>query len=167
MEKRKIRVSLFKPSEVPADTQAALFRQIWLFHNKRSYLSGIELRDWANTPQFPSLFAHILPKGQNKFPHFALYARNVVMLTPLEHKLLDDGTEEERISYSKEHKYANWTKISDRREKLEDEYHKHFPSTYSGIINYKYSPEEVFNVVSKLNRDHWEAIEEFRRKPIS
>jgi hypothetical protein len=154
------RVSL---TEVHADTQAALFRQIWIMSNRKSFLSGLWLRDWLNTPQFPSLFAHILPKGQNQFPHFALYARNVVMLTPLEHRMLDHGTEEERISYSKEVKTADWTRISDLRGDLEDEYRKHFPSTYSGIINYKYSTEEVFNIVSKLNKDYWVVFERTRK----
>ena len=161
MANNKKRVSL---TEVHADTQSALFRQIWIMSNRKSFLSGLWLRDWLNTPQFPSLFAHMLPKGQNQYPHFGLYVKNVRLLTPTEHHLLDNGTEEERISYSKKVKTADWSKITALQEELKEEYKKYFPTIKAGIINYKYSTEEVFNIMSKLNKDYWEVLERSSRK---
>jgi hypothetical protein len=150
--------------EVHAITQSMLFKQLWIMSNRRSFLSGLWLRDYINTPQFPSLFAHMLPKGKNQFPHFALYVKNVRLLAPHEHQILDHGTAQDRIAYSKEVKTADWSVITDLQEELRKEYNKHFPATYAGIINYKYSSEEIKEILGKLNRKHWMEIEKGRVK---
>jgi hypothetical protein len=152
---KKNRLSL---GEIEAETEAGLFRQIWLMSNKRSFLSGLFLRDYFNTPQFPSIFAHILPKGQNQYPHFRLYAKNIRLLTPNEHHLLDNGTEEERISYSKKVKTADWGRIRALEKELKKEYKKHFPTTVGLIIGYKHTPSEVHQKISKMNRKYFTSL---------
>ena len=151
-------------SRIHAESESVLFRQLWLMSTRKSYLSGLWLRDWINTPQFPSLFAHILPKRQNKFPHFRLYAKNIRLLTPDEHFLWDHSSEDQRISYSKEVKTADWSKIWALRDELEGEYRKYFPSTVKGIINYKYSPEEEFHILGNLNKEFWTKLERERKE---
>jgi hypothetical protein len=86
----------------------------------------------------------------------------VRLLAPHEHEILDHGTEDDRISYSKEVKSADWSVITDLQEELKAEYKKHFPTTYAGIINYKYSPEEVKQILSKLNRAYWTVLDKGR-----
>jgi hypothetical protein len=157
--KKNNRVQL---TEIQAFSQGVLFKQLWIMSNRRSFLSGLWLRDHVGGPQFPAMFAHMLPKGQNQYPHFGLYVKNVRLLTPTEHGLLDQGTEEERIAYSKEVKTADWSRITDLQEELKEEYKKYFPATYSGIINYKYSPEEVGEILGKINREFWLEMEKSR-----
>ena len=53
-----------------------------------SFISGLPIPDisYQNC-------AHILPKGQNKYPRYKLLDRNIVFLTMQEHFLYDSGTE--------------------------------------------------------------------------
>jgi len=104
------------------------------------------------------MFAHVLAKGQNKFPYFRNYLKNIVLLTPGEHALYDDGTEEARILYSKEVEAASgginkadWAKLEALKEELKAEYKKYFPSHKGLLIGIKYSPEEVHVIITKLN----------------
>jgi len=60
-----------------------------------------------------SIFAHVLSKKQ--FPNYRLTDKNIQLLTPLEHHLWDQGTDEQRQKYAKVHN-ADWSilhKISD------------------------------------------------------
>ena len=146
-------------TQIEAISQAMLFKQVWLLSNKRSFVSGLFLRDFKDTPEFPSLFAHVLSKGQNQYPHFKLYAKNLALLKPLEHSLWDQGTEEARISYSQDVKSADWQPLKDLEKELKKEYKKYFPTTRGLLINYKYTPEEVGKIIGKLNRKHWESMQ--------
>lgn len=136
-------------------TQVALFKQIWLFSDKRSFVSGLFLREYMNTDLFFNCFAHVLPKAQNKYPYFKYYAKNIRLVTPGEHGLFDQGTEKERKTYAKEVETADWQPLYDLRDELKEEYKKYFPSTRGLLIGYKYSPEEVFQIIGQLNRQFW------------
>jgi len=146
-------------------TQVALFKQIWLLSNRRSFVSGLFLREYMNTDLFFNCFAHVLAKGINQYPYFKYYAKNIVLLTPGEHALLDQGTEEARINYTLDVKTANWQPLYDLREELKKEYKKYFPTTLGLIIGYKYSPEEQIKIVGKLNQAYWRSLAERNNKP--
>ncbi len=139
-------------------TQIALFKQIWIHSNKRSFITDMHLREYMNTQLFLNCFAHVLAKGQNQFPHFKYLAPNIVLLTPGEHSLLDQGTEEARISYALDHPTADWDKLKALEKELKELYKKKFPTTRSGIINYRYSPEEIMAVVGNLNQKYFNAL---------
>ncbi len=132
-------------------SELSLFKFIWNISNKRSYLSGLHLRSIEGTDLWFNLFAHILAKGQNQYPHFKLYIGNIKLLTPGEHALLDHGAESDRIKYSKKVKTANWDNIYKLRDELRDLYKEKFPYTYQGIIGYRYSQEEVAATIKEMN----------------
>jgi hypothetical protein len=143
-------------------TQVMLFKQFWLMSNKKSFVSGLFLRDYLNTALFLNCFAHVLAKAPNKYPYFKHYARNIVLLTPGEHALWDQGTEEARISYALEveaatggKSTADWAKLKALEEDLKVEYKKVFPTTIGIIIGFKYTPEEVFSKIGELNKKYW------------
>lgn len=139
-------------------TQTIIFKQIWLYSNKKSMVSGLFLREFMNTELFYNCFAHVLAKGLAKYPYFKYYAKNIVLLTPGEHALLDQGTEEARINYSLDVKSANWQPLYVLREELKKEYKKYFPTTRGLMIGYKYSPEEQMKIISKLNKQFFESL---------
>lgn len=145
-------------------TQIALFKQIWMVSNKKSFVSGLFLREYLPTQLFLNIFAHVLPKASNKYPYFKYYAGNIALLTPGEHGLWDQGTEEARISYSldleqqtKGRVKADWEKLKQLEADLKELYKKKFPVTRAGIIGYKYSPEEQMAIVGTLNKKWFEA----------
>ena len=139
-------------------TQVAMFKQIWIHSNKKSMVSNLFLRDFVNTDLFFNCFAHVLAKGQNKYPYFKYYAKNIALLTPGEHALLDQGTEEARISYALDVKSADWGPLYDLRDELKKEYKKVFPTTQGGIIGYKYSPLEQTAKIGRLNEKFFKAL---------
>lgn len=155
----------FNPSDA---TQIFVFRFRWINSSKRSFLTGAWLRTYENTPFFWSCFAHVLAKGQNKYPYFKNYCRNICLLTPFEHHLYDNGTAEARITYSQEVEEASkgkvkadWSKIDTLAEELKEEYRKHFPTRRGLIIGYRYSLDEVQKIIGALNKKY---IEELRRQ---
>lgn len=145
--------------------QRMIFQQLWLLGNKKSYISGLFLRDFMNSPYFLNCFAHVLAKRMNAYPHFKFYAGNIVLLKPEEHFLWDQGTEEARISYalkveeeSKGKNTADWNKLKTRAEELKQLYNKKFPTRRGLIINYHYSPAEVMAIVGTLNEKFWKEL---------
>ena len=132
-------------------SEVSIFKYLWSISNKRSFLSELHLRDFEGTPYWFSLFAHILPKARNKYPYFKHYFGNIKLLTPGEHHLLDQGTKDQRISYSKEVKTADWSRIDQLREDLEVLYKEKFPYTYHGIIGYRFDEDEVRVIISQMN----------------
>lgn len=139
-------------------TQVALWKQIWIHSNKRSFLSGMHLREYLDTALFANCFAHVLAKGQNQYPYFKYLASNIILLTPGEHALLDQGTEESRISYELDVPSADWSKVYKLRDELKKLYKKKFPSTRHNILQYRYSPEEIMAVVGYLNKKYFDAL---------
>ena len=147
-----------KPGAGVHITQVAIFKQIWIFSNKKSFVSGLFLRSYMNTPFFLNCFAHVLAKGMNKYPYFKYYAKNIVLLTPGEHILLDQGTEEARISYALDVKSADWEPLKALREELKKEYKKVFPTTRGLMLGIKYTPMEQMAKIGNLNRKFFESL---------
>jgi hypothetical protein len=146
-------------------TQKLIFHELWNRLPRKSFISGLFLRDFANTELFYSCFAHVLAKGLNKYPYFLLYAKNIVLLTPQEHHFLDHGTADQRIKYSLGleemtggKQKADWAKLEALAEELKKEYNENFQTTKGLIIGYKYSPEEVFEVIGRLNKKYFESL---------
>jgi hypothetical protein len=138
-------------------TQTIIFKQVWMRSNKKSLVSGLFLREFMSTDLAFNCFAHVLAKGLNQYPYFKYYAKNIVLLSPGEHALLDQGTEEARISYALDVKSANWQPLYDLREELKVEYKKVFPTRRGLIIGYKYSPAEQMAKIGLLNKKFFEA----------
>lgn len=146
-------------------TQMAIFKQVWMHSDKKSFITGLFLRKYEGTDLFLNCFAHVLAKGQNKYVHFKHYSRNVVLLTDVEHHLLDHGSEEQRINYALDieeksggKNTCDWQKLYDLRDELIKEYKKHFPTTFFGIIGYKYSADEVFEIIGRLNKEYFDNL---------
>ena len=146
-------------------TQIALFKEIWIHSNKRSFITGMHLRGYMNTPYFLNIFAHTLSKAQNQYPHFKYLAQGISLLSPVEHTLWDQGTEEKRIAYALDIEErtggkatADWGKLKDKAEEMKKLYKKKFPSTRNGILQYRYSPEEIMAVVGNLNKRYFESF---------
>ena len=141
------------PQQIKEVTESewVAFRMLWSYMDKRSYLSNLFLRDFFGGPYFLNCFAHVLAKAKNKYPHFRYYLRNIILLTPGEHTLLDQGTVEQRESYAKKVETADWSTIGVLKESLLQEYNAVFPKRQGLMIGIKYSEGEVRAVVKKLN----------------
>ena len=65
-----------------------------------SEISGHRLDGYYNTMFYPNLFMHILPKGG--YPRTRLDKGVIMLGTPQEHFLIDQGTEAQRKAYEQE-----------------------------------------------------------------
>jgi hypothetical protein len=147
-----------KPSQV---SEIVIFKLLWGILPRKSFITGLWLREFENTPFFFSMFCHVLAKGQNKYPYFKHYMRNIVLLTPLEHHLYDNGTADQRISYALEVEEASggkitadWGRIEALRQDLLKEYREHFPTTRGLLIGYKYDLNEQQKIIGMLNKKY-------------
>jgi len=103
-----------------ATGELELFKKIWIRREHKSFLSGKKLNTFD-----VSLFAHVLPKAQNKFPKWKLNPHNIILLTKYEHYLLDHGSEDEREKYAKENN-CDWNKIYSLYNELKEAYETTF-----------------------------------------
>ncbi len=100
-------------------SQRVLFNAIWERRAHYSFISGKWLGGVA--PEYwINCFAHVLAKG--KYPLWKLNPENIVLLTPHEHALYDQGTQEERELYQQHYPVCNWQKLFDYREELLEKY---------------------------------------------
>ena len=159
-------IPILKPSQLAERT---IFEVIWKTRSRRSFITPTILRDMEQTPFFYNCFAHILAKGQNKYPYFKCYYKNIQLLSPHEHHLWDNGTEEQRIAYSLEveektggKSTCDWAKLKALEEDLKKEYKKYFPSTRGMMIGIKYNLLEQQAIIGMLNERYMESL---RRKP--
>ncbi len=97
--------------------QMDIFKKIWAERAHKSFISGKGLEQYIHF--FPSLFAHVLSK--KTYPRWKLNPENIVLLTPHEHHLYDQGTEEQRKAYEKK-EGASFAPLFALREKLRKEY---------------------------------------------
>ena len=159
-------IPILKPSQLAERT---IFEVIWKTRPRKSFISGTILRDMEQTPFFYNCFSHVLAKGQNKWPYFKHYYKNIVLLSPHEHHLSDFGTEDQRINYALDLEEksngkvtANWQALKALEEELKMEYKKYFPTTRGLMIGIKYNLMEVGSIVGMLNERYMESL---RRKP--
>lgn len=93
--------------------ELALFTSIWHTRKHESFISGKKLHEFN-----VSFFAHVLSKKQH--PKLRLFDRNIVLLTPEEHTLYDQGTEDLREKYA-QRTGADWSKLYKLKEELLNE----------------------------------------------
>lgn len=148
------------PPGVRDVAQAMLFKEIWSKMGARSFVSGFWLRSYVNTPLWQNCFLRVLPI--RNFRYFQFYAGNIILCTPGEKGLWEQGSAEERIHYaltieenSRGKGTANWDGVGELAKDLEELYKKHFPATYKGIVNYNYSLQEQQIIIGKLNIEFW------------
>ncbi len=148
--------------ELPKDSEIAmeLIRRIlWSKLPRKSFLSGLWLRTYHNTPLWANCFLHVL--SGEKWKCFKYYYKNIVLVTPGESGLWTQGSEEDRIHYaltleqeSRGKATADWNKLKELESELIKEYAKYFPRTRGMLINYQYSLEEQGRIVGQLNRKY-------------
>jgi len=93
-----------------------LYEEIWMERDHVSFISGERIP----FPE-PSNFMHVLAKGQNKYPKFKFYKKNIVLGLPYEHFLYDDGHQGLRDAYAK--KYPGcWDNLGTLKLELLEEY---------------------------------------------
>lgn len=127
---RELNCTVFKPDPKPekkvkAKTpykfvkkptgEKALFEKIWSERAHNSQVSG----EWLGEFNV-SYFAHILPKGQNKYHHFKLNPRNIYLMTYEEHHNWDNNRAK---CVGKE-----WKLLKLIEEELKEEYKLKYPS---------------------------------------
>jgi len=142
----------------PKKCEAATFKVVWICTNRKSFLSGLDLMPFLGTPLHISCFAHVLSK--NKYPNFRCYLGNIWLLTPVEHKIYDHGTLQDRETYSKTVKTADWSKLEEKEIELKKLYDLYFPKK-TGLILNKYLPWDVENITKDLNHIF---LDELKRK---
>ena len=147
-----------KPSEV---AQTLIFKTIWDRMPCRSFVSGLWLRSYANTPLFMNCFLNVLPI--EKYRYFKFYFGNIIMVTPTERALYLQCTAESLIQYaldieerSRGKQTANWEAVKELKVELIKQYKKSFPNTKGMFINYQYNIHEIAKIVGKLNQDFWQ-----------
>jgi hypothetical protein len=114
----KKRLNKSKEKKKPTG-EKIVFEQIWEEREHKSYLTGDSLDKYVQSDLWYNLFAHVLAKG--KYPKYRLFKKNIVLLTPTEHRLLDQGTSDQRKKYADE-TGCNWNKIFELKDELYEEY---------------------------------------------
>jgi hypothetical protein len=104
-----------KDTKTKATGELDVFREIWKERKHVSFISGKPLKEfnvWC--------FAHVLSKGSS--PKFRLNKENIVLLTPKEHVLFDNGSHENREAYAKANS-CSWDELYELKDKLKSEYY--------------------------------------------
>ena len=151
------------PPRTSEIAQRLVYNTIWAYSSKKSIVSGLWLREYANTPLFANCFYHVLPV--DKFRYFRHYLKSIVLVTPGERGLILQGTEEERIQYAldiedrtKGTQTANWGILKTLGAELQEEYKKSFPVTVGMLIGYKYSLHKQSKIIGELNKRFLESL---------
>ena len=153
------------PARVSEVAMKLIFQTLWRQLPKKSFVSGLWLRSYDNTPLWDNCFVHILPV--DKFKYFKYYFGNIILVSPGERGLWLQGSDEERIQYALDieeksdgRSTANWKGVAELEEALKKEYNKSFPYTYRGIVGYLYTLDEQKAIVGRLNKDFWDSFKE-------
>ncbi len=109
--KERLPIGSRKPAKKPTG-ELALFQAIWATRRRVSFLSGKPLGEFN-----VCYFAHVISKKQ--WPKGRLTDKNIILLTPEEHNLYDQGTEEQRAKYG-----YDWSKIYQLKEQLKKLQHE-------------------------------------------
>jgi hypothetical protein len=147
--------------EISQIAETMVFKTLWDRLPKKSFVSGLWLREFARTPLWKSCFHYVLPA--DKYRGFRHYYGNIILLTPGESALLRQCTDESLINYALEieertggKSTANWKAVKDLETDLLYLYREAFPMTFKGLIGYKYSLREQEEIVGRLNKEFWE-----------
>jgi len=109
------------PTIKPRKTTGELdvFKEIWAERPHRSEISGRALDKYEGTEFFPNIFLHILDK--KNWPKYRLNKDNIMLGTPWEHMLVDQGTRDQRRKYELEIE-GSFQLFYVKRERLKEEY---------------------------------------------
>jgi hypothetical protein len=97
-------------------SQIELFNKVWTSRPHVSELSGDPLDCYYGTSLWFSCFAHCLPKG--RFARYKYLEENIILVTPEEHRLIDQGTADQRLEYPE----VNWDLFYQKYEYLKRRY---------------------------------------------
>lgn len=104
-------------------TQIEVFKHVYFKADKpvKCLISGWDITDCmdGSIEHWVQFFAHILPKG--KFLYWKFNPRNIIMLHPAAHQIVDQGTQENRDLYPK----WNWEAWDNEVELAKHEYNKY------------------------------------------
>ena len=149
-----------QPLKFSEMAQMMIFKEIWTRMPRRSFVSGLWLRTYENTPLFPNCFMHVL--YGDKYKYFKYYFGNIILVTPAERALYLQCTPESLIQYalsieekSRGTATARWDAVRALEEDLKKQYVKSFPSTRGMFLNYSYTIEDQARIIGKLNSDFW------------
>ena len=105
------------------DWSDKIFKEIYEEADGCSMLTGKPVGNLV-----PIKFAHVLAKGQNKFPEFMYYKKNILLVTAEEHHLFDNGTKGQRKKYAENCREwglkCHWYILYDLIDELKIEYKK-------------------------------------------
>jgi hypothetical protein len=144
-------------------TQIMVFNTLWRQLPQKSFISGLWLRNYNNTPLWPNCFLNVLPV--DKYRYFRHYFGNIILVTPGEKGLWEQASEESRIAYALEIEQnsrgkstANWSAVKELEQDLKLQYTKSFPITKGFMINHQYSLSEHQAIVGNLNKQFWDSF---------
>ena len=109
------RLKSVKTKETKATGELVMFKEIWAERKHVSFITGKPLGEFNVW-----FFAHVLSKGSS--PKFRLKKENIVLLTPKEHVLFDNGSKENRDKYGNDNT-CSWQPLYDLKDKLKSEYY--------------------------------------------
>ncbi len=98
------------------ESQVELFNRIWNNRPHKSELSGESLEKYHGTDLWYSCFLHLLPKSH--YGRYKYSEENIILGTPNEHKLIDQGTSDQRLEYPE----VNWDIFYQKYEYLKRRY---------------------------------------------
>lgn len=152
------------PPDMADVAQTIIFKTLWDRLPAKSFVSGLWLRSYVNTPLWQNCFLRILPVKD--YGYFRWYFGNIILCTPGEKGLFEQGSEEERIAYaldieqnSRGKASARWGAVRDMENELKTLYKKKFPGTHGMLVNYSYSLEEQQRIIGRLNKEFWDSFE--------
>lgn len=102
-----------------------MFMEIWESippSERVCFVTGTDLNPYANH-KFHCLFQHVLRKGY--YTKWKLEPKNIVLLRPDVHTLIDQGTIEQRRSFCK-HTGHSFEKYYEHKETLREEYERDY-----------------------------------------
>ena len=82
-------------------SQVELFRYVWDNSDKKSAICGEDLNKYNGTSWFMNCFMHVLPKG--RYTRYKYNPDNIMLATPVQHFLIDQGSRKQRKEYEEEH----------------------------------------------------------------
>lgn len=122
---RKLNIKKEKREEKGEDELISVYKRIWASRPHISFLTGESL-ETTHKSLWVNQFAHVLAKAANKYPKFKYYDKNIILLSPIQHSLLDHGSEEARALYQarklEQGIPCDWNKIYELRDKLKTQY---------------------------------------------
>ena len=121
IEKRRFSKTFEYSTQWGFTKEMQMFVDIWQNGPHVSLISGLPI-SYMN----PKNFAHILPKGLNKYPHYKLNPENIALLTDEEHDVFDNGDITDREKYKRRYPQTNWDKLYKLKDRLTKEYQEEF-----------------------------------------